>query len=731
MYKGKKQGNVVLRRSLIGHKWTCPGVFFPRREEEQVEDGGTLSPWTEILEQKTDKRDISFSCLSASSSDWLVVIFTQSRGPSSPVLPSSSSLCNAEEWRVARLHCHGIFDNLDSAGSCNSVISMNSGFSAGSMEHLSAEVQASLTYLEKTIEALEVQEDNSSSNDEPEQLSTKMIQMRVDDVSALKTHESGRDQKSFLRLGLPTPLLLANGVTSLPPKVAGGTAEAKTPELPAEPGARRFSIEHKAETHSPTQTSESLTTPVSDLPDKPKDLERVTNIKSQPEAQVTESVTCPKTPSSAPHTEMVYAPSDGASNPKRIPTDTLLCSGDSIDTSIDPGLLPPPSDFRDEPGLNPEKEKDSPLSAGTSDRGPQISVDVEQLSQKSHIKKSPVSLPVIEDSPCKSPPEVPASPSAAAASGAQINPLSEAVEPRSPPAVAPKPKKLPSNIILKSHKASVVGSDGNLGHIASPTERLMLDPQRVRMEALRKLGLLKSDEADSGPVLSPKLSRRSRRSWASPISPISPAAPHTPTPPSTPSSSHVNSPLPASVPLISSTSTAMQAADILPAPAAFSDPIKPLPSNNELSAKDVSETTVNVKVQENTPPLTPPAMAKQLTPPSIKSATLEHSGLGLSRFVASEELRDTDSTSGNQSLSQLRNTRPRPASLGSGKEFSSIQSSVSGKDPDSGRSNPAAPKSEDSPKLLRTHGISVLICPQAENGEDRREALKKLGLLRD
>lgn len=38
------------------------------------------------------------------------------------------------------------------------------------MEHLSAEERACLTYLEETIEALEVQEDSGLSNDEPEAL---------------------------------------------------------------------------------------------------------------------------------------------------------------------------------------------------------------------------------------------------------------------------------------------------------------------------------------------------------------------------------------------------------------------------------------------------------------------------------------------------------------------------------------------------------------------------------
>lgn len=564
------------------------------------------------------------------------------------------------------------------------------------------------------------------------------------DVSGFKPDESRGDQRSFLRCAQPTPLLLANGVSSLPPKVTGGTTDAKTAEVPAEPGFRGFPIQHKAE--------RTQTTPAPGPPSNPNLLEMPPNLKSQSEAQVTESATCPKTPPSAAQTEMLCVLTDGGSNPKHVPTKSPLCPRDSsVNSGIDLGLIPPPSDFMDEPSpdLKPEKEKDLPPSAGSPDRKPPISVDTEQLRQKARMKRTPVSSPVSEEPPSKPPAEVPASPIAPAstASGTQMNPPPEASEPRSPPAVAPKPKKLPSNIILKSHKASSAGSDSNLGHPSpSPTDRQKLDPQRVRMEALRKLGLLKTDEADSGPALSPKLSPKSRRSWASPASPISPAAPHTPTPPSTPSSAHVSFLALTPANTSATSAAAVQAPAVLPAPpAAFCDPFKSAASDDEPSAgKDVSEATANVKVQGDAPPLTPPAPAKRLTPPratGVKSATLERSGSGLSSYVASEEFSDAaQGASGEQSLRQLRNSRARPASLGSGNQFSSIQGegsvagNAAGKDPHSQRSSPAhaaTPNSGDSQMLPRAYGISVLICPRTQNGEDRREALKKLGLLRD
>ncbi|XP_023131324.2 specifically androgen-regulated gene protein [Amphiprion ocellaris] len=586
--------------------------------------------------------------------------------------------------------------NMDSAGSCDSVISMNSGYSEDSMEHLSAEERACLMYLEETIEALEVQEDSGLSNDEPElgPHAKKIDHMRVNDISSL---------------------------------TSGGSASPGMPALPshlaAESASTPLSIEGKTEHHAQNPTAEPQSTPAS------ADFES-RDLVAQPNLSASSLNT---------QTEVLGLAPDGDGNPQG--------TGQSAQASgIDMGVIPPPSDFMDEPDSpsQPVKVEDLLKSAGMSSSKPGATVDLQQLRQRAPANKPSVSSCVTEQRPSKAPPELPPSLSVpVVSSGPLISPSPEAAEPRSPPAVAPKPKKLPANIILKSHKVAAAGCNGNSGHsVPTSSDRLVLDPQRVRMEALRKLGLLKSSESDSGPALSPKLSPKTRMSWAAPSPPVSPAASQTP--PLTPSYHHVHSPPPASVPLESvspaavlpsaaSTAPSVRPPDILPAPAAFSDPISPLPSDNELSAiKDVTEVTVN------TPPLTPPALVKQLTPPrvtGIKSATLERSGLSLRSYKAEAG----QVVSGQQSLSQLRNTRPRPASLGSGREFSNAKGGfqadhISSKEPDSQMSLPAptAPQhSRDSQKLPRSQGISVLICPRAENGEDRREALKKLGLLRD
>ncbi|XP_033982421.1 specifically androgen-regulated gene protein [Trematomus bernacchii] len=618
--------------------------------------------------------------------------------------------------------------NLDSAGSWDSVISMISGYSEDSMEHLTAEERACIMYLEETIEALEVQEDSGFSNDEPEAglQADKTSHMRVNDISSFNTDESGG--------------ALTNGDKT---------------------------------GHHILQTPEPASSPAFDR----KDLNTSMNLMTQLNPPDTESVTDSKI-----HSELCIS-TDEDGKLKIVPSDSLSTGAPETDA----GVIPPPSAFMDEPFKPPQPQKVNylPPPAGIHNHQPGGTVDLEELRQRATEKRSsqrspvnneppnndppnneppnneppnneppnneppnneppnseppnnerpnsppelslpavssgpPLSLPPLSLPPISPPPlsPPPLSPPPLSLPPLSLPPLSlpplspppEAAEPRSPPAVAPRPKKLPSNIILKSHKTGYDGSSG--ASVSTNSDRHLSDPQRVRIEALRKLGLLPA-EADSGPALSPLLSPRTRKSWAAPPSPN--------TPPVTPSYIRVHSPPPASTPLQSPaaepTAAPSTAAEVLPVPAAFSD---------SLSAV-------------NTPPRTPPALVKHLTPPkAFKSASLERSLPGLSSYMASQE---SNKAGGDQSPSQLRNNRPRPASLGSGKEFIGAQGNdlhpgrVISKEPDLRRSlqaHNAFQHTGSAQKLPRSQGISVLICPRSENEEDRRDALKKLGLIRD
>lgn len=563
--------------------------------------------------------------------------------------------------------------NMESSGSCDSVISVNSGCSEDSMEHLSAEERACLMYLEETIEALEVQEDSGFSNDEPDPVlqAERMGQMRVNE-------DSEGDQSS-----------------------------------------------DKSEIH---ETSEPQSSPVSST----NATEQETSV-TQPSPPDAESVTSVEIQPTPTQSEVLYLSKDGADADIQVVSSASQSTQDTepkmIEVEPDLGLIPPPSDFMDdpEPPPQPEEARELPPTPVKPNNKPAAKVDLEKLRKRASEKRTSVSSPGSQDLPNKSP-EL--SPSAMSPGPQSSLPHPEAVEPKSPPAVAPKPKKLPANIILKSHKAAA--ADSSSGHsLSTSSDRVLLDPQKVRIEALRKLGLLKSEEVDSGPVLSPKHSPKTRKSWATPPSPVSPAAPQTP--PLTPTHTRLNSSSPASVspqsPQASSgpsTAPTDLPPDFLPAPAAFSDP-------------DGQDASGLINTPVNTPPRTPPALIKKQTPPkSVKSATLDRSGLGLSNYMTSEDSSEAvESIRSRQSPGQLRNNRPRPASLGSRQEFPSGQGEglqlghVPSKEPDIRKSLPAFQQHGDSQNLPRSQGISVLICPRAENGDDRREALRRLGLLRD
>ncbi|MEQ2286219.1 hypothetical protein AMECASPLE_000151 [Ameca splendens] len=570
--------------------------------------------------------------------------------------------------------------NMDSAGSCDSVISTNSVWSEDSMEHLSAEEKACLMYLEETIEALEVQEDSGISNDEPDVCpkTEPQDQLRRNDVP-IEIFESGSHA-----ISRPTTHAAAD------PPPTGLPTESKT-------------VHHAANHISKPQFA------FTSVVDLKEDLKLVTDPPVSDPAGYTTSLTEKTTKGSK---------LDGDADPENFTN-----SAQALEISLD--VIPPPTDFMDEPDLDLPPDTMTmvppPVNSSTKQKP---TVDLKQMHLRASLKKPFVSSSA-EDSPSKH--------SEVASLIPQMGPPFEFSEPRSPPAVAPKPK-LPSNIILKSQKTPTPVSHGNPGHsVLSQGDRMLLDPQKVRIEALRKLGLLKDNVKESSPVGSPKLPLNSDayRGSQSHSPPVSPVAPHTP--PITPSLTPGNNPLSALAPQTSvsapvvllsaaSASPPIQDADVLPAPAAFSDPMDP--SGNKLPA-----------VTFSTPPNTPPALLKQLTPPkvvSMKSATLERSGLGLSSQMSSQWL--SERVSDDQDPKQLRNTRPRPASLGSGKDISSTKGEglVQSGPSDSRKPLPTqAFHHRGSAKLPRSQGISVLICPRAENEEDRREALKKLGLLRD
>ncbi|KFQ38822.1 Specifically androgen-regulated gene protein [Mesitornis unicolor] len=121
---------------------------------------------------------------------------------------------------------------------------------------------------------------------------------------------------------------------------------------------------------------------------------------------------------------------------------------------------------------------------------------------------------------------------------------------------------------------------------------------------------------------------------------------------------------------------------------------------------------------------------------NFKSNTLERSGVGLSSYMAStkEQSVKTSSSLGKMSFierlapSFLKSSRPRPASLGAGKDFAGLKEPGQAEQEKSSKRRSHTLQSFTSPPHSR---ISVKISPKGATDENRREALKKLGLLKE
>ncbi|XP_055045308.2 specifically androgen-regulated gene protein [Misgurnus anguillicaudatus] len=581
---------------------------------------------------------------------------------------------------------------MDSAGSCDSMISINSTFSDDSLEHLSAEEKACLMFLEETIDSLDVEDDSGLSNDEPDRPSYitagKMTQHPSIHHNKLEAHGDpnkvlGKDHRPSQRYLVPTPLLVATGNAKMDTRPGELSPKAKPAVFIDSPDGLRSTPDHHQTALAALQRAGSSKV----APAKPS-IE-----PSREEADLPPSF-IPEPPTRARKSESKHSPpkSLDTKNHKGVTPEMLL------------GWIPPPSDFMDEP----EKKRDpqhSQMNLSVVDGPPEWTPeipkikrhsyggsvkpevikpqsieksraslsknDIENLRQKALMKKTPLTPVMIAQHSAADYPRTP--------SPSSEHPPSE---PKIPPPVAPK-QKLPSNIILKSHKES-----GAANPLLSPTDRTLMDQQKVHKEALRKLGLLKSDEVDSRPVST----AQSPSFKSKDLSPVSPRSP--PVYPTSPT-------------------------------------VEPLQDRSRSSTLgDIHLRTDSTKHRDmlETALQKPPAR-----PYEIKSASLGRTGVGLNSVVVGPRTQASNSDVTNVELSpgQLRKSRARPHSSGSVKDVDIDHlANKSTKSLHAASALPTQPAG-DAQKMPRFNGISVVISPHGKNGENRREALKKLGLLKD
>ncbi|XP_001372705.2 specifically androgen-regulated gene protein [Monodelphis domestica] len=341
-------------------------------------------------------------------------------------------------------------------------------------------------------------------------------------------------------------------------------------------------------------------------------------------------------------------------------------------------------------------------------------------------------------------------------------PLGDEKSPKFAPPTAPKSRKLPPNIILKtsrsnfpsdpqnrfSHRSQATSRDSTPDHASSASSGLQ-EQRRARREALEKLGL-PQDQSDE-PSLQRAKSGSILRSRQSPpqASTSAPAPVRAPAPAPAPAPVRAPAPAPAPAPVRA------------PAPAPAPTPVRaPAPVSQVLAsgpsarAQGPPSTPIpipkptRVSSVDNSPPAqSSPGSRLALKEGSIpglrqmnfKSNTLERSGVGLSSYLlaAKDNAPQTSTSLGKVPILEktspnvLRNTRPRPASLGGGKDFASIQVGKLADLEQERNSQRFSYPGQSRDKLPRPACVSVKITPKGIPDEHRREALKKLGLLKE
>ncbi|XP_057582465.1 specifically androgen-regulated gene protein isoform X2 [Hippopotamus amphibius kiboko] len=599
-------------------------------------------------------------------------------------------------------------------GSCDSTMSIpstRSGSSDSSYDFLSAEEKECLLFLEETIGSLDTEADSGLSTDESEQATTPRGPRALPTTQPVpqghpkETIQQGPEPKRvtpFSSAYLPEPqsLGLRSGSYSLPRNIHIGRNQ----------NLRKSTTQTNS--HTPGG-SEGL-------------------VSGPEKEQVSQS----REPSQAPVG----------------PQDTAL--------DLDGAFIPPPEAFRD---TQPEKRGQGSLPRGPGELShrPQLHMSLspqqkrettsEAMSQKANEKGS------------TGRPGQPQPPPAVSSQNARVEdaPVPSGGDPntRLAPLTAPKPRKLPPNIVLKSSRGGFHSDPQNRlsRHLEAgpgdtgPDSSSLQEQRRARREALEKLGLPQDQDKPSPHLSRPSIKLKETHAEAQSLAPVLDLAP-------------APAPAPAQ-PVVPAQVSAATGKALAPVPMRGPSPVKaPAPAQQSSPGK------VLVPAQEPTPgkvpaaksmPIPIPKIPRAKSPPtqpkpdsglilqessipglrqmSFKSNTLERSGVGLSSYLSAEKdpSPKTSTSLGKGSFLDkispniLRNSRPRPASLGTRKDFEGIQVGKLADLEQERSSKRLSYQGQSRDKLPRPPCVSVKISPKGVSDEHRREALKKLGLLKE
>ncbi|XP_035871435.1 specifically androgen-regulated gene protein isoform X1 [Phyllostomus discolor] len=588
---------------------------------------------------------------------------------------------------------------VGSWNSMTSTTSTRSGSSDSSYDFLSAEEKECLLFLEETIGSLDTEADSGLSTDESEQATTPQSPRALPKIQPAP---QGHPEEVFVQ-------------QRLEPRRATQSSSPHLPE-PQSPGFRSGSYNLPRNIHIGRNQNlrKSTTQTNSHLPGKPERL-----IPDPEKEQVSQS------------SEPIQAPA------------TLQEAALDLDTA----LIPPPEAFRD--AQTKQGGEDSPLKGPVEKNPtPQLHMSIspqkrketssEAMSQKSNEKGS-VGAP----GQPRPPPAV-SSQSARAADA----PISSGGDPSTQlaPLTTPKPRKLPPNIVLKSSRSSFhtdpqswlsrhsEAAPGDSSLVSSSLQ----EQRKARKEALEKLGLPQDQGEPSLHLSKPTSSIRLKGTCAqapspAPASPPAPAQPATQVSVAVPAAGKASAPAPTrgTSPVKAPAPSPAQGSSTGKVPAAKSMPIPISMASRANSPLTQPKPNSGLTLQESSIP--------GLRQMNFKSNTLERSGVGLSSYLSTEKdpSPQTSTSLGKDSfLNKIspnvwRNSRPRPASLGTGKDFAGIRVSKLADQELEQSSRRLSHQEQSRDKLPRPTCVSVKISPKGISDEHRREALKKLGLLKE
>ncbi|XP_035301667.1 specifically androgen-regulated gene protein isoform X1 [Cricetulus griseus] len=584
--------------------------------------------------------------------------------------------------------CSELVTHIGSCDSMMSTTSTHSGSSDSSYDFLSAEEKECLLFLEKTIGSLEAEADSGLSTDES---------------------EPATSPRSFRALPITQQAPQGNPeVTDIqqvpsPKRVPQSSGPPESPSL----GLRSGSYSLPRNLH----------------------LGRSQNLR--------ESAT--QTNSHGSQTPGVYLAEPEKAQTSQT-TKPFQSPAPSQETTLDLNtvLIPPPEAFQD---IRPKQSREeSPLKElGEKRYTPQAH------SLVSLQKKEP-SETMSHKATEKGWTEGPQQPQLPPTQSSQNTRAEEALLPsgvkpntQQAPLTASKARRLPPNIVLKSSRSSFHSHPQNWlsNHTeatdSGPVPSSLQEQKKARREALEKLGL-PQDQDDPSLLVNKhtstlKVKEAQAQSPSQALATVQQASPALA--PEAASAAGKTSPVKA---VTSSGKSWIHAQETPPGKvaAAKSMPI-PVPKTSKAnSSLTQPKPDPLLTLQESSIP--------GLRQINFKSNTLERSGVGLSSYLlaAEEDTKCQTSTSLGKSPtldkvspSVLRNSRPRPASLGMAKDFTEIQGGKLVGLGQGQHSQQLSFKGQSHDKLPRPACVSVKITPKGIPDGHRREALKKLGLLKE